>query len=319
MNRADKELDEYGKRTLAPLRPSPPLDPLTASEAKAKYLLKAENFRQTIRFQPENADTLQMNGKLNIFGTLQHKSMMKALAAFLLAFMVILAGSSFTVFASQSSLPGQALYTVKSWSEDVRLSMTSSPDARLNLTLDFTNQRLEEISSLLEHGNTINEQTADRFQRELEDALLLAVQLDDTQMQLALEKIKSHAENQGLTIQELINKLPPQADAAILRLQELNEQVQLSNVETDPKEFRVKVNERSQRQQNPKHSPDTGKSKSTPDETATTPMPLQNGDRNGNEIQTTDVPGHGGQGKDQDQTPSGNGNHELNPTHTPKP
>jgi hypothetical protein len=26
-------------------------------------------------------------------------------------------------------------------------------------------------------------------------------------------------------------------------------------------------------------------------------MPLQNGDRNGNEIQTTDVPGHGGQGK----------------------
>lgn len=322
MTRAEHELEEFGKRTLDPLRPTPSLNQQAASEVKAKFLLEGENLRQAINKQPEGEDTRPTRRRRNFFNGFQHKPVMKALVAVLLAFVVLLAGSSLTVFASQSSLPGQPLYPVKSWSEDVQLSMTLSPDAKLSLTLNYTNRRMEEISSLLASGNTISDQTANRFQNELEDALQLAAQLNDTQMQQALSEIKNHAEKQGMLIQELIVKLPPQADPAIQRLQErLNEQVQLSNVgERDPKGFRVQVRERIQKEHGPKHSPDTRQSQSTTDETAITPMPSQESNNHGIEMsQPTDIPEHSGPGNGQGQTIPGNGNHGSNPTHTPKP
>jgi CHAT domain-containing protein len=200
--------------------------------------------------------------------------------------------------------------------------MTSSPNAKLSLTLDYTNRRVDEISNLLKDGKAINDQMADRFQWELEDALQLAAQLDDTQMQHALGEIKKHAESQGLTMEELISKLPPQAKIAVVKLQvRLNEQVQLSNIgETDPKKFRNQVRERQKNLQRTNHAPDVDQSQSTPDEISITPIPKQDGNHNGNEkSQPSEVPGHGGPGNGQGQSTPGKGDHERNPTHTPKP
>jgi hypothetical protein len=81
---------------------------------------------------------------------------MKALVGTLIA-LVILIGSSLTVYASQGSLPGESLYLIKSWSEDVRLSFATSPQTKLNLTLDFTDRRMDEINSLVESGKTFPE------------------------------------------------------------------------------------------------------------------------------------------------------------------
>ncbi len=322
MTRADHELEEFGRKTFDALRPSPPLNEQAASELKAKFLFEGENLRQASIKEPGGEVTRPSRRKRGLFEAFQRKPAMKALVAVLLAFVVLLASSSLTVFASQSSLPGQPLYPVKSWSEDVQLSVTYSPDAKLRLTLNYTNRRMEEISSLLAGGNTISDQTANRFQNELEDALQLAAQLNDTQIQQALGEIKNHAEKQGLLIQELIVKLPPQADPAVQRLQErLNEQVQLSNIgEKNPKEFRVQVRERLQRVHGPKHSPDTGQSQTTTDETVITPLPSQESHNHGIEMsQPTDSPDNSGSGNGQGQTTPGNGNHGLNPTHTPKP
>jgi hypothetical protein len=313
MTRSDDELEEFGKQTLAPLQSTPPLDIKAASEVKLKYMLEGEKLRQVINSKPERELNRPASIKRNILGMLQEKPVMKVLVAILLAIAVILAGSSITVFASQYSLPGQVLYQVKSWSEDVRLLMTTSPDAKLGLTLKFTNLRVKEISGILTDGNTVNNQTVDRFQQELEDAIQLAAQLDDNQMKYALGEIKSYAEKQGMTIQELISKLPPQADPAVLRLQErLNEQVQLSMVgEMNPKEFRVRVHERLQKGHGTKHSRGTGQSQSTPSGATNTQMPSQDDNNHGNDInQPTEVPGHSG---------PGNRNHGLKPTHTPKP
>jgi Domain of unknown function (DUF5667) len=311
MTKAEDELDEFGKRTLASLRATPPLDSQVIMEVKANYLMEGENLRQAINSESSAKDTRQE--KNTIFGVLQRKPIMKALVAVVLAFVVLLAGSSFTVFASQGSLPGEVLYPVKSWSEDVRLSLTSSPSDRLVLTLYFTNLRMEEISTLMARGNQVSAQTTDRFQRELEDALQLAAQLDDTQIQYALGEIKSQAEKQGITIQELISKLPPQAEPAVLKLQErLNEQVQLSNIgEANPKNFRAQINERREKLKGPKHSPDTDQSQSPSDKTTTTAIPSEEGNNHGNKMnQPTEEPG---------QIGSGNGNHGPIPSHTPKP
>jgi len=325
MTRAENELDEFGKRVLAPLRPVPPVDPQVAAEAKMKYLLQGEHLRQELISQSGGIGTTQVRRKPNILQLLQHKPMMKALFAILLAVVIILAGSSFTVYAAQSSLPGEPLYTLKSWSEDVRLSMTFSTKAKLKLTLDYTNRRVDEISSLLAGGKALNDQTSNRFQRELEDALQLAAQLDDTQIQNALSQIRSHAEHQGRTMEGLLGTLPPQAKSAILHLQErLDEQVDLSTIgKTDPHEFRLQISGRHQKRQGPNHKTDTDESQFTPAEPTVTSIPAGDGDNhrnggNGND-QSTEVPGNGGQENGQGQSTPGNGNHGPNEIHTPKP
>jgi hypothetical protein len=204
----------------------------------------------------------------------------------------------------------------------VSLALAISPQRRLNLVLKFTNRRVDEISQLLAHGKGIDNRTSDRFKQELDDALELAAQLNDMQIQSALVEIKHNAESQGMTMQQLITSLPPQADPAIQHLQDrLNEQIQISGIgEKNPSEFREQVRERQRQHQQNKHSAETEEPGLAPSEISVTPMPKQDGQNHGSDMNPpTGVPGHGGQDNGPGESPPGNGNHGQNLTHTPKP
>jgi hypothetical protein len=140
-------------------------------------------------------------------------------------------------------------------------------------------------------------------------------------MQNALEQIKRHAETQGLKLEELISTLPPQADPAIIRLQErLVEQIQLSSIgKVDPQGFRLEIRDRQHGRKEPKQPGKSNGSELTPTVTAGTPLPAEGSKGNGNDMsRPTDVPGKSGSGKGQGQSTPGNGNHP-NPTHNPAP
>lgn len=318
MTRSDHDLDEYGRHVLAALLPVPVLDSQVAAEAKKQFLMQAESLRQDYLSQPRQVAPEKKLKKPKGMRIFQSKPLLKAMLAALLAVLVILAGSSLTVYAAQSSLPGDPLYTVKSWSEDVRLSMNRSTIDKLNLTLDYTNRRVNEISSLVSNGKALNDQTYDRLTYELDDALLLAAQLDDTQIQNALGKIKSHAENQGMTLEELIHSLPPQAQSAMERIQaRLVEQVQLSvSGESDPTAFRVQIRERMQHQQGPKHTPSSNQPESTASDQLPSPIPGQNGNDDGNKTnQPHAIPGYGDPGNGKGESTPENGTHGPNQSH----
>ena len=57
-----------------------------------------------------------------------------------------------TVYASQDSLPGDALYPVKTGTEQVRLVLTPGDAAKVDLQLTFASSRLEEMTGLVEKG-----------------------------------------------------------------------------------------------------------------------------------------------------------------------
>ncbi len=321
MTRTDRELDEYGKRVLEPLRRDRNIDPKSADEIKKLFLMQADSLRQGLIAQPETGNKQNRPGINGVFRVFQHNPGLKALMAVVMAAFIILSGSSITVAAAQSSLPGEPLYAIKSWSEDVRLSMTHSTEAKLNLTLDYTNRRLDEISGLFAGGQDFSDQSSDRYQEELENALLLATQLDDTQMLDALEQIKKHAEYQGMTIEELIDKLPPQAGPAIVRLQaRLAEQIQLSNFgESDPQAFRVHIRDRHQKQQDSKHSTATDQPESILPGMTLTPVPQQDDGENKKTHQPTDMPGQTNPGNGKGQNTPGNGNHNSTESSTQEP
>lgn len=319
MTRADKELAEFGKRALSPLRPAPSLDPQTSASEKVRFLLRAEYLRKGLIpgqaiVQPKRADRKSglLRGKLSL-------PIYKAIAvAILVLFFVV--GSSFTVYAAQRSLPGDPLYSIKSLSEDLRLSITVSPKDKLDLTLDYTNLRMSEIQSLISNGKSFPDQTSDRYQHELEDAIQLAAQMDDQQMQLALGQIKTQAEKQGMSMDELLSRLPDQASPAIIHLQErLKEQVQLSTFgEENPQQFRMDVQQRARNRHGPKQSPSAEEPGSLPIQATAIPNEENNGNGDGNNHPSND-PDQANPGNGQGQSMPGNGNHGPNPTHTPQP
>ena len=317
-----KAEDEFGKRILSPLQTTAALDSSVAAEEKASYLLLAENIRQGIIGEPGKADKQQEQATSTAYRRKHTFSLLSGLAAVLIV-IIVLFGTSLTVYAAQDSLPGESLYSLKVISEDIQLSLTRTPKAKLDITLNHTNRRVEEISNLLAMGKTVSLQSADRFEGELEGALLLAAQLEDKQMQDALLEIKSHAENQGMTLEELINKLPEQAEPALLRLQErLREQISLSSIgEIDPKTFRWEIRERHQNQSwKHKFAPMENDSSSTPASGLSTPLATESDtDHKKDNHQPTQAPGHDDSNPGRGNPNPGNGNHDADPTRTQKP
>ncbi len=312
MTKAEREVDEIGKRLLAPLRAVPPPDPKVMSDEKSKFLLKAENLRKDLLLNVRNVNPREAVQHPALRRRLFSLSVYKVLGIAVVV-LALLAASSLTVYAAQSSLPGEPLYSIKSLGEDIRLTLTISTEAKLNLTMEYANRRLAEIQSLALHGKSLTDQTSARYQQELEDELELASQMNDRQMQLALGQIKAQAEAQGMTLEELIASLPNQASPAIANLQEqFEEQVQLSEIgEKNPQAFRKEIQERAQNRHGPKKGPTSEQDELLPGMASATPLP--NGENNGNKNGlkgSTTPPGHG--------TPGG-GSRLPNPTHTPKP
>ncbi len=311
----DDELDNYARHTLEPLKTAPdPQVNLLASQ-RAAFLARAEQMRQGLI---NSTETLQPSPAPKGLSMPAAMPWLK-IAWVVLIVLVLLAASSVTVLAAQSSLPGEPLYPVKSWSEDLRLAVTASSQARLDLTLSLTERRLGEVSSLVSAGKPIPANTSQRFQDEMDSALQLAAEMDDEGMLTALGAISEQAKSQGLTLQELISRLPPQAEPALVHLQQrLQEQVDLSAMgEKDPAEFRTQVHDR--RQTNRGHGQDnpTDESRNPGGKSGT---PNSNNEGGGNHSGSpTEEPGQGGQKPGNDNpsaTPDGG---DGEPESTPSP
>ena len=55
-----------------------------------------------------------------------------------------------TVAASQGSLPGDTLYSVKLFTEDTRTAVAFNPDSKARLQIKFAAERIDEIKTILE-------------------------------------------------------------------------------------------------------------------------------------------------------------------------
>jgi len=94
--------------------------------------------------------------------------MVKAFTIILIVVVAALSGTGAVAAASQSSLPDQALYSVKIWTEDLRIGLASaSAEDTLNLALDFASRRVTEISTLTDQGVITPDSVATRLEIEI--------------------------------------------------------------------------------------------------------------------------------------------------------
>ena len=114
----------------------------------------------------------------------------------LVAVIVISMLASGTVYAAQSSLPGDLLYKVKTGTEDVRMLLATDSSARVELNLKFAHTRISELSKLADSSNEKAELAVSGYKGNLETAWQEIRKVTDTSAQakvlgLALEAMQS--------------------------------------------------------------------------------------------------------------------------------
>ena len=258
MTQITNEMDERLHGLLDRLRTVPALDPHIAAQERAKFLAQVENLHLAV--SPKTRERhIEWIDKIKLtFQRKESSPMISTLLSLVLAISFLFGGSGATVFAAQTSQPNQPLYAVKTWSEQVRLGLEYSPQAKLGLILTFTNRRMAEISGLLTAGKTVPAEVIERFQEELNQALQLCGGMEDFQMVKALEQIRRQAETQAQAMSAWTNGGAAQLDPALAQLQDrLREQARLAALgETDPDAFRLQIRDReSDRLKTQLHTP----------------------------------------------------------------
>lgn len=159
-----EEIDPRIVELLEPLRSYPERNPRAVAAGRARFLEQLDALdlprTQSSRddrllyrlFHPHRkSEETPMNAPRFAFSVF-------TVAAFLL--IVLFGGAGTTVYASQSALPGDALYPVKTTFEHTQASLTADAVRRAELYLEFASNRLDEIERLIEQGRFEGIQTA---------------------------------------------------------------------------------------------------------------------------------------------------------------
>ena len=128
------------------IRETPDVRPSSAFTIKARVqLMEHIHARQTVTKWPWsrcNRQTKQMTLR-------RRSSMVSTIIAIVLALSAVGGG---TAYASQWSLPGDALYSIKLGTEQVRMALPGDDAARAERALGFADRRVEEIVDLATQG-----------------------------------------------------------------------------------------------------------------------------------------------------------------------
>lgn len=162
----------------------PPRDPSMADARKSKFLAQAKMIKKSsVTNAPE-----KRHSKWNSLFTKERK--MGTLLTILITLGLVFGGSTATVYASQSAVPEEFFYPVKTLTEDIQLDLSSDPETTMELALEFALRRVDEISELKEAGLLPPDAVYARLENQLNLAIGQAVSLGNGEAEKALLKIE---------------------------------------------------------------------------------------------------------------------------------
>ena len=178
-------LDAELKNSLDVLQNIPARDEKRALHGRSQFLAEARTLKQSVTPAAERRPNRWMkNIQTRLPFRKEGGSMFTQIISALLILITLAGGAGAgTVYAAQTSMPADALYPVKTWSENTRLELAASPEKDIDLLLEFANRRIEEMLVLAEEGTAVPEPLMEplmtRLQTHLELALQLCNQLQD--------------------------------------------------------------------------------------------------------------------------------------------
>jgi len=189
--------------SLKQLNQIPPRNTEKALAGKSRFLAQARLIGQSpVTNAPESR-----HNSWNHFPKKERK--MSTILAILLAIGLVFGGSTATVFAAQDSAPDEFLYPVKTFTEDVTLELTQSPEAKVELALNYALRRIDEINDLKEAGIMPPDAVYARLENQINLALQQASSLGSEDAIRALLQIRD-------TLQTKEQLMDQQSDDPIL-------------------------------------------------------------------------------------------------------
>jgi hypothetical protein len=187
-----------------------------ARTGRQAFLTEAHNLQSAVSSDPKSRHM----GWTNIFR--KERSPMFTLARIILLAALALGGTGVTAYAAQESLPDQALYPVKTWIEEFRLELASGPQADFDLLLNFVEERIEEIETLVAEGQPVPTKVATRLQLQLQQMSQLAAEMEDPAMLQAMEQVRERSQIQVQILEKLRVNAPEDMQALELATQAMH-------------------------------------------------------------------------------------------------
>jgi uncharacterized membrane protein YgcG len=181
---------------LEELKNVPPRNPLKAASGRALFLNEAAEYEQAVSPGKES----RQSGW--IFPIRKEKFAMNAVVSLILAVSLLLGGGA-TVAAAQDDLPNQSLYQLKLWTENAKMAMTGEPQEQATLLMNMAQTRVQEMAALAEQGIIPPDQVRARLETHLNQALHLAVDMDQATRDQILLQLRDRLQTQDRIMQQL--------------------------------------------------------------------------------------------------------------------
>ncbi len=248
----NQEVDHELAAALTLLLEQPEREGARAAETRRVYLEQAQElaktFPQAVTTEGQPRHTRWMHPLQQIFKPQRKEQspMFGVLGTILLVISLVIGGGGITIAAAQNSLPDQALYPVKTWSEESRAGLTTNAQTRLELALAYTQRRAEEMQEMLQAGQTPPEAVQQRMQAEIDLAVRLASGQPDDKAAQSFDQIRQRLRLEEQALGQLDAPANPKAAALLThtrtmlrdRLQLCDEGVQ------DPAAIRRQIRDR---------------------------------------------------------------------------
>ena len=184
------DLESIIKGWLDELKSVPARDPQAAARGRTRFLAQAVSASEFQRHK----------GWKSLFGKEQFA--MNVLMS-ILVIAGILFGGGATVNAAQDDLPNQPLYAVKTWSEDLSLQFHNSPEAKAERLLELAQIRIQEMTQLIDSGQTPPDQVRARLKIHLQQVLKLCSQMDDPTLDRTLMQLRDQLQQEDRDMERL--------------------------------------------------------------------------------------------------------------------
>jgi len=222
LNSHQDALDPALEGLLAQLRPVPERDPQAEAQGLARFTAELETLEgdpvPPVVALPGRAPTFIDKLKEN-YAMLTRKPALVGVLTIVLIFVFLFGGTGITASAAQASLPGDALYPLKTGIEMTQANLEGDLGLRAQLYTGFAQRRLEEISSLIDSGRYEDIPAAtSEFEEYIQKALQALSELaqSDAQRALALNsEITELISQLTAELSGLLAQVPAPADVGV--------------------------------------------------------------------------------------------------------
>lgn len=144
------------------------------------------------------------------------KTLAKVLVSVLTGLVILGAVSGGTIYAAQSSLPGDMLYRVKIGVENFQLAITPDAAAKANLHLKLVQRRINEVSQQVKLNRDINVETLGTVKQQFDSAIKELSKSDNKEaIDNTLSRLSVATLNQQLELEQAIAEAPQSSQPAL--------------------------------------------------------------------------------------------------------